>query len=76
MEKFGIATAAEVEVDRLASRIRDEVLTRDGVIVAPLPVGAWARYQDQPAGDIRLVFTAEARNRYKNTKLKWRKQCL
>jgi ubiquinone/menaquinone biosynthesis C-methylase UbiE len=44
MEKFGIATAAEVEIDRLALRIRDEVLTQDGVIVAPLLIGAWARH--------------------------------
>jgi hypothetical protein len=42
MEKFEIATAAEVEVDSLAFRIRDEVLPKDGVIVAPLLIGAWA----------------------------------
>lgn len=43
MEKFGIATAAEVEIDTLALRIRDEVLADDSVIVAPLLIGAWAR---------------------------------
>jgi hypothetical protein len=44
MERFGIATAAEVEIDSLAQRIRDEILAKDGVIVAPLLIGAWARH--------------------------------
>jgi ubiquinone/menaquinone biosynthesis C-methylase UbiE len=44
MEKFGVVTAAEVEIDTLALRIRDEVFTKEGVIVAPLLIGAWARY--------------------------------
>jgi hypothetical protein len=44
MEKFGIATAAEVEIDSLAMRIRDEVLEKDGVVVAPLMIGAWSRH--------------------------------
>jgi ubiquinone/menaquinone biosynthesis C-methylase UbiE len=44
MERFGIATAAEVEIDNLAQRIRDEILAKDGVIVAPLLIGAWARH--------------------------------
>ena len=44
MERFGIATAAEVEIDILAQRIRDEILAEDGVIVAPLLIGAWARH--------------------------------
>jgi hypothetical protein len=44
MEKFRIATTAEVEVDNFALRIRDEVLKQDGVIVAPLLIGAWARH--------------------------------
>jgi SAM-dependent methyltransferase len=42
IEKFGIATAAEVEIDSLAKRIRDEVLSKDGVVVAPLMIGAWS----------------------------------
>ncbi len=45
MEPFGVATAAEVEIDSLALRIRDEVLAANGVVVAPLLVGAWARHQ-------------------------------
>lgn len=44
MEKFRIATAPEAEVESLAARIRDEVVAKDGVVVAPLLVGAWARY--------------------------------
>jgi hypothetical protein len=45
MERLGIATATEVEIETLALRIRDEVLTKDGVVVAPLLIGALARYQ-------------------------------
>jgi ubiquinone/menaquinone biosynthesis C-methylase UbiE len=45
IERFGIATATEVEIESLALRIRDEVLAEDGVVVAPLLIGAWARYQ-------------------------------
>ena len=44
MEKFRIATAPEAEVESLAARIRDEVVAKDGVVVAPLLVSAWARY--------------------------------
>lgn len=44
METLGIATAAEVEIDSLALRIRDEVLAEDAVVVAPLLIGAWARH--------------------------------
>jgi hypothetical protein len=44
METLGIATAAEVEIDSLAPRIRDEVLGEDAVVVAPLLIGAWARH--------------------------------
>jgi ubiquinone/menaquinone biosynthesis C-methylase UbiE len=44
MERFGVATAAEVEIDSLAMRVRDVVLAKDGVVVAPLLIGAWARH--------------------------------
>jgi ubiquinone/menaquinone biosynthesis C-methylase UbiE len=44
MEKLGIDTAAEVEIDSLALRMRDEVLAKQGVVVAPLLIGAWARH--------------------------------
>lgn len=45
MERFGVASAAEVEIDTLAERMRDEVLAKEGVVVAPLLIGAWARHQ-------------------------------
>ena len=44
IERLGVATAAEVEIDSLAVRMRDEVLTKEGVVVAPLLIGAWARH--------------------------------
>jgi nicotinamidase-related amidase len=37
-------TFPEVEIDSLAQRIRGEILAKDGVIVAPLLIGAWARH--------------------------------
>lgn len=43
MEKYGVATAAEVGIETLAARLRDDVVSRDGVIVVPPLVGAWAR---------------------------------
>ena len=42
MEKNGIATAAEVDIDTLAERLQRAVQTADATIVAPLFVGAWA----------------------------------
>ena len=42
MEKMGIATAAEVDVDTLAERLQRAVQTADATVVAPLFVGAWA----------------------------------
>ena len=42
MEKNGIATAAEVDVDTLAERLQRAVQTADATVVAPLFVGAWA----------------------------------
>lgn len=43
MEKTGVATAAEVGIDTLASRLRDEAVALDATLVSPLLVGAWAR---------------------------------
>jgi ubiquinone/menaquinone biosynthesis C-methylase UbiE len=42
MEKHGIATAAEVDVDTLAERLQRDVQAADATVVAPLFVGAWA----------------------------------
>ena len=42
MEKNGIASAAEVDVDTLAARLQRAVQTADATVVAPMFVGAWA----------------------------------
>jgi hypothetical protein len=43
MEKHGIATAADVEVDTLAARMQHAARVADATVVAPLFVGAWVR---------------------------------
>jgi 2-polyprenyl-3-methyl-5-hydroxy-6-metoxy-1,4-benzoquinol methylase len=43
MERFGVATAATVEVDTLAARLGTEMISMDGVTILPSLVGAWAR---------------------------------
>ena len=43
IESFGIATAAEVEVDTLAERLRREAATSGRLIVLPPHVTAYAR---------------------------------
>jgi 2-polyprenyl-3-methyl-5-hydroxy-6-metoxy-1,4-benzoquinol methylase len=43
MEKLGIANEKEVQIETLAQRLRDEVLSRGAVIVLPPLVGAWTR---------------------------------
>jgi SAM-dependent methyltransferase len=51
IERVGVATAAELDVDTLADRLRTEVVAGNGVISLPPLVGAWARKPaDQPAG--------------------------
>jgi ubiquinone/menaquinone biosynthesis C-methylase UbiE len=45
MERLGIATAAEVEVESLALRIRDEVVANNGMVISPSLIGAWAPYE-------------------------------
>jgi ubiquinone/menaquinone biosynthesis C-methylase UbiE len=42
MEKHGIATAAEVDVDTLAERMQRAVRAADATVLAPLFIGAWA----------------------------------
>ena len=44
MIRTGGATAAEVDVDTLAARLRDEVVANDAVLVSPAFIGAWARH--------------------------------
>jgi SAM-dependent methyltransferase len=46
MEKFNIATPAEVAPETLAERIRQEVVAANGVVLSPGLIGAWARKQE------------------------------
>ena len=43
MERFGIATAGEVDIDSLADRLREETVARSSVITLQMAVGAFAR---------------------------------
>ena len=43
MERTGLATAAEVGLDTLAARLREEVVAADATVVPPPLIGAWAR---------------------------------
>jgi SAM-dependent methyltransferase len=43
MEQTGVATAEQVGVDSLATRLREEALANDAVLVLPPLVGAWTR---------------------------------
>ena len=46
MERHGVATAAEVGIDTLAARMREEVVAAGGVLMPPPMVGAWTRLPD------------------------------
>lgn len=41
MERTGVATAAEVDIETLADRVREETVARDAVLVPPPMIGAW-----------------------------------
>jgi SAM-dependent methyltransferase len=43
MERFGVATAADVQPDTLADRLLRDVLAANGIVIGPPLVGAWAR---------------------------------
>jgi ubiquinone/menaquinone biosynthesis C-methylase UbiE len=43
MERTGVATAEEVDVETLADRLREEAVALDATLVSPSFVGAWAR---------------------------------
>ena len=43
IEKTGVATKDEIDVDTLADRLRKEVTDKGGVVHSPIFVGAWAR---------------------------------
>jgi hypothetical protein len=43
IEATGVATAAEVDPDTLADRLRADVVATGGVAASPPLIGAWAR---------------------------------
>jgi hypothetical protein len=43
MERLGVATAADVDVETLSERISREVISSDSVIVGRAEIGAWSR---------------------------------
>ncbi len=45
-ERLGVVTAAEVQIDTLADRIRDEVIGAEAVVVLPTLIGAWTHTPD------------------------------
>lgn len=42
MERVGVATAADVEIDGMAERLRKDIVARDACIMLPPLIGAWA----------------------------------
>ena len=47
MERFGIATAAELAPDTLADRLQDELRSANGIVISPPMIGAWARLPEK-----------------------------
>jgi SAM-dependent methyltransferase len=45
-ERYGVATAAEVQVETMEERLREDVLRNNAVIVLPSLIGAWTRVPD------------------------------
>ena len=43
MERYGVASAAEVQIDTLSERLVQEARDADAVVLPPAAVGAWAR---------------------------------
>ena len=43
IEKFGVATAEEIDIDTFADRYRKEVLQLNATALMSLWIGAWAR---------------------------------
>jgi SAM-dependent methyltransferase len=43
IEQFGIATAAEVDIDTLEARLREATIAADACFLSPVLVGGWAR---------------------------------
>ena len=43
MERFGVATAEEVDIDTLTHRLPDETVTVGGIVALQMVVSAFAR---------------------------------
>jgi SAM-dependent methyltransferase len=43
MEQYGVATAAELGLETLVERMRQELVASGGVTMSPLQIGAWTR---------------------------------
>jgi SAM-dependent methyltransferase len=43
IERFGVATAADIGIDTLVQRMMDEVVTTSSVVVGHYQIGAWSR---------------------------------
>ncbi len=43
IEKFGIATAAQVDIETLRDRLEADTVSRGGIVVSPALIGAWSR---------------------------------
>ena len=43
MERFGIATAADLAPETLADRLQAELRAANGIVILPPMIGAWAR---------------------------------
>lgn len=50
VERVGVATAAEIEIDTLAERLRTEVLENQACIMPPPLIGAWTRLARSGSG--------------------------
>jgi SAM-dependent methyltransferase len=50
LERTGVATAAEVGIDTLADRLREEALACEAWIMPPPFIGAWSRTPDTNSG--------------------------
>lgn len=48
MERLGVATAAEVGIDTLAQRLREEAVTHTACLMLPPLIGAWTCIPDHP----------------------------
>ena len=44
MERFGVATASEVNPQTLAQRMLTEIIASDSVMVGRSEIGAWSRF--------------------------------